>query len=54
LSFNNARSTIENQQSRILFQYFWRVNVLLATAFSPCFRRPLAAFAAPAGDRNSP
>src|SRR5271157_1775612 len=54
LSFIYRRSTIENQQSRILFQYCWRVNVLVATAFSPCFRRRLAAFAASAGDRNSP
>src|SRR5260370_22053500 len=36
------------------FQYFRRVNVLVATAFSPCLRRRLAAFAASARDWNSP
>src|SRR5208282_4403817 len=43
-----------NLPHTILFQYCRRVNVLVATAFSPCFRRRLAAFAASAGDRNSP
>src|ERR1700690_239718 len=54
LSFNHSDSTIENQQSRILFQYCWRVNVLVATAFNPCLSSRLAALAASAGDRNSP
>src|SRR5229473_5288051 len=53
LSFKSGRSTIENQ-SRILFQYCWHVNVRVATAFNPCFRRRLPAFAASACVRNSP
>src|SRR6266478_1226990 len=36
------------------FQYFRRVNVLVATTFNPCFRRRLTAFAASARDWNNP
>jgi hypothetical protein len=46
------QSKINNQP--ILFQYCWRVNVLVATAFRPCLRRRIAAFVASAGDWNSP
>src|ERR1700677_2682326 len=40
--------------SRTFFQYCCRVNVLVATALSPCFRRRLTTFAASADDRNNP
>src|SRR6266852_7795706 len=51
-SIVNQQSKISNQE--FFSQYFWRVNVPVATAFSPCFRRRLTAFAASARDRNNP